>query len=531
MLDCSRNAVFTVEKVKSVIRTLAKMGMNVLMLYTEDTYEVPGEPYFGSYRGRYIKAEIQEMDAYASMFGIELVPCIQTLAHLHNALKWPGKNKIKDSTDVLIVGKEETYTFIEELLQSVKEAFSTRRVHLGMDEAVLLGLGKYLKENGYEKGSVLIREHCKRVLAICKKLGLEPMIWSDMYITANTNGGYYEVPADADCSSWEKPEKGLGLVYWDYYHDDEKSYEKMLNIHKQLSYDVIFAGGSWIWNGIAPNYSKTFACTKAALQTCKRYQTKEVLCTAWMDNGAETPVDAVWPGVALFAHLGFHLEYNEKVLEEEFKECVGGNLKDFMALDAFDSLFLNGKANQEAQNPSKYLLYQDPLAGIFDQEVVKSGVDTGAYYKKLKKMMEICQENSPEYAALFAYYEKLADKADLGIRMKAAYDKKQLLALKEICEKEIPETIQNLEEMKVLREDLWMSEAKPFGYELMDVKLGAVITRLNSTIRRTKKYLDRGIPCLEELEETRLPYFEKNADKRENRWSQIISGSDLIDTI
>ena len=154
MLDCSRNAVFTVEKVKSVIRTLAKMGMNVLMLYTEDTYEVPGEPYFGSYRGRYTKAEIQEMDAYASMFGIELVPCIQTLAHLHNALKWPGKNEIKDSTDVLIVGKEETYTFIEELLQSVKEAFSTRRVHLGMDEAVLLGLGKYLKENGYEKGSV-----------------------------------------------------------------------------------------------------------------------------------------------------------------------------------------------------------------------------------------------------------------------------------------------------------------------------------------------------------------------------------------
>lgn len=85
--------------------------------------------------------------------------------------------------------------------------------------------------------------------------------------------------------------------------------------------------------------------------------------------------------------------------------------------------------------------------------------------------------------------------------------------------------------MKVLREDLWMSEAKSFGYEPMDVKLGAVITRLNSTIRRIKKYLDGSIPYLEELEETRLPYFEKNADKRENRWSQIISGSDLINTI
>ena len=71
------------------------------------------------------------------------------------------------------MGKEETYVFIEKLLLSVKDSFTTRRVHLGMDEAVLLGLGKYLRENGYEKGSVLVREHCKRVLAICKKLGLD----------------------------------------------------------------------------------------------------------------------------------------------------------------------------------------------------------------------------------------------------------------------------------------------------------------------------------------------------------------------
>ena len=31
-----------VEKVKFLIKTLAKLGMNVLMPYTEDTYEVAG---------------------------------------------------------------------------------------------------------------------------------------------------------------------------------------------------------------------------------------------------------------------------------------------------------------------------------------------------------------------------------------------------------------------------------------------------------------------------------------------------------
>ena len=52
---------------------------------------------------------------------------------------------------------------------------------------------------------------------------------------------------------------------------------------------------------ITPN----FCMYHAALGACKEYGMKEVLCTAWMDNGAETPVDALLPGVALFAHLGF----------------------------------------------------------------------------------------------------------------------------------------------------------------------------------------------------------------------------------
>ena len=104
-----------------------------------------------------------------------------------------------------------------------------------MDEAAQLGLGKYLRENGYTKSSVLIREHSARVFEICKKLGLEPMIWSDMYITTNTGGGYYDVADDTDCSDWEKPDPELGLVYWDYYNPDQKIYEKMIRVHQQLS--------------------------------------------------------------------------------------------------------------------------------------------------------------------------------------------------------------------------------------------------------------------------------------------------------
>lgn len=533
MLDCSRNSVFTVEKVKSLIRILARLGLNVLMLYTEDTYQVPGEPYFGAYRGAYTRHELQEIDEYALKFGIELVPCIQTLAHLHNCLKWPMGDKIKDTPDILQVGKEETYQFIEELLKAVKDTFRTRRVHLGMDEAVQLGLGNYLKENGYKKSSLLMKEHCTRVLAICKKLGLQPMIWSDMYITSNSGCSYYEVPEGVDCSTWEKPEPDLGLVYWDYYNTDSKVYEKMLQVHWQLSGHIAFAGGCWIWNGIAPDYSRSFECTQAALSMCKKYHVQEVFCTGWMDNGAETPVDTVIPGAALFAHLGFHKEFDQREFEEEFYEAVGGRLEDFMKLDKFDRLFLGDAPNLSSENPSKYLLYQDPLLGIFDYHL--KNIDAGKYYRELTKEMEEVVKTSPGYNMLFTYYYYLAkvlsDKADLGVQIKTAYDRHDLPALDQICDKTIPELTGLVEKMQETREELWMSDSKPFGYELLDLRLGGIIIRLKSCRRRLKQYLSGAVSILEELEGERLPYFPEGEPAMENRWQRIISGADLTDTI
>lgn len=541
MLDCSRNSVFTTEKVKAMIRILARLGMNELLLYTEDTYEVPEEPYFGIYRGRYSQNEIREIDAYAQIFGVELIPCIQTLAHLRNALKWPIDPDLIDTYDNLMVGEEKVYTYIEHLLQAVKSSFSTRRVHLGMDEAVSLGTGQYLEKNGYSPKSDLMKEHTSRVFQICKKLELEPMMWSDMYITSNNGSSYYDVDEHTDTSNWKKPDKELGLVYWDYYNNDVDLYRNMLRVHEELSDKIIYAGGSWIWNGISPNYSRTFQCMMAALKACREYHVKEIFCTAWMDNGAETPVDAVLPGFALFAHLGFHSEADAKTLAEEFFYATGGQLDDFYQLDAFDSLFTGAGKNITSDNPSKFFLYQDALLGMFDFHA--RNMETETYYANLAQKLESCKKTSSAYKDLFTFYQLLAQiltqKADLGLRIKAAYDEGDLSTLDQICEQVIPHLTDLLWEMKLLREQLWLRDAKPFGYELLDVKLGGVITRLESNRRRIRSYLDGHVSALIELEQPRLPFFPgenpvghgKEMRLGENRWHRIISGCDLIDTI
>ena len=77
MLDASRCAVPRVPTVKKLLDHLALMGYNAMMLYTEDTIELPERPYFGHLRGRYTAEEIREIDDYAYEYGIEVIPCLE----------------------------------------------------------------------------------------------------------------------------------------------------------------------------------------------------------------------------------------------------------------------------------------------------------------------------------------------------------------------------------------------------------------------------------------------------------------------
>jgi len=121
MLDCSRNAVANVSAVKKLIRHMALMGLNTLQLYTEDTFEIPEWKYFGYGRGRYTKEELKDLDSYAEMFGIELIPCVQTLAHLNEALRWPEFYDIVDCEDIMLVGEEKTYCFLDDMMRQLSD--------------------------------------------------------------------------------------------------------------------------------------------------------------------------------------------------------------------------------------------------------------------------------------------------------------------------------------------------------------------------------------------------------------------------
>lgn len=510
MFDMSRNAVFKVDSIKMIIRKMGVMGLNTIMLYTEDTYEIENEHYFGYMRGRYTYEELKECDDYADVFGIEIIPCIQTLGHMEQFLKWNSAAYLRDTQNVLLADSDSTYEFIEKMITAASAPFRSKRIHIGMDEAHDLGLGAYLDRNGYVRRFDIMSRHLKRVLDIASKHGLKPMIWSDMYFRLGSKTGwYYDLEADIPQDVIENIPEGIQFVYWDYYHKEEEFYRKFIEMHRKLKSGPIFAGGIWTWLGISTNYGKTFKTTNAALEACKNQGVKEVFATIWGDNGSENNFFSALPGLQLYAEHGYSCELDIEKLKKRFKFCTGADYDDFMELKYLDEIPGTKEENFYEVNASKTLLYQDALMGLFDKNFEE--IDLAQHYEYLEEKMKGCKLRCQEWGAIFDVAGKLCSvlklKGGIGNKIKACYDAKDFIKLKEIAQSELPEIKEKVEKLRDAHRENWLDIYKPFGWEVLDIRYGGVIARLDTAIKRIWDYLEGHIQKIEELEEERL-YFE-----------------------
>ncbi|MBY0145944.1 beta-N-acetylhexosaminidase [Neobacillus niacini] len=506
LVDCSRNAVMTVDGIYTLLRKMALMGLNIVMMYTEDTFTVEKYPYFGYMRGRYTEKELQACDEYAQHLGIEMIPCIQTLAHLTEALKWNYASKIRDTADILLADLDETYEFIEELLKAASRPFKSKRIHIGMDEAHQLGLGKYLEEHGYQKRFDIMNKHLHRVVSLAETLDLKPMIWSDMYFRLGSkSGNYYDLNVDIPEDVIESMPGNVQFVYWDYYHSDEEFYRTFLKKHKEFGSEPIFAGGVWTWNGIAPNYGKTIVTTNAALEACKKEGITEVFATMWGDNGAETHPFTGLAGLQLYAEHGYASEVSQEKLAKRFNFCTGGNWDDFVALNEFDETPGVSKDNLHESNPSKFLLWQDVLLGLYDENI--RSLPLREHYANLALVLERAKDRNTSWSAIFSFYTQLAHvlsmKADIGIKLKDAFDQNDNHRLTDL-KMELPILRDMVDDLRKLHRSLWFSTMKPFGWEIIDIRYGGILSRLETAEYRIDQWLNGEIDRFEELEVERL---------------------------
>lgn len=499
MLDQSRNGVMKTETLEDFARRSALMGFNRIMLYLEDLYEVEEEPYFGAMRGRYTPQEIARVEAVCENLGIELCPCIQTLAHFNAPFHWwRYAENIVDCDDILLVDCEESYLFLERLIRAISQMFTTRNVHVGMDEAFKMCQGKYRALHGKCDESEVFFRHLERVRSICEKYGLKIAVWSDMVYRSATGGNYSQKqikPIGASGLS-EK----VALTYWEYGCTSEEEYLRVLENHKKIGANEIrFAGTALLHAGIVPDNENARRTAFPAVNACKRAGVRDLTVTLWGDDGQECSRYAVAPSLILWSQLLCDGDTAEETLKKRLKTCFAVDWADMQAIDCI----WKTREGVKFHSAHKYLLYNDPLLGLFDS--LDGGGVYPAHYKTVADRLWRIAEKGGLYQTVFTCYASLCDalsvKCDLGTRTRKAYQTGDRTALRAIADS-LPLVKEKITAYRNAHYAQWRKENKAFGFETIDVRIGAILQRIDALQERLIDYLNGKEERIEELEET-----------------------------
>ena len=503
MFDCSRNAVLKPQALRFFFRKMALMGLNLGMMYTEDTYEVPGQPFFGYKRGRYTYDELKALDDYASLFGIELCPCIQTLGHLKRILHWPAYHHLRDNDEVLLADLDETYELLDQMIHAATAPYRSKRIHLGMDEAYGVGLGAHLTRYGYEDPHSVIGRHLSRVLGICDKYSLHAMMWSDMYF--HLDGRNYHSPGLPSEKAKAAVDPRITLMYWDYYQPKEEAYADALYKHAQFPAPTVFAGGIWTWIGPAPDYPTTLQNTVSGLTACAKANIPLALATAWGDNGGECNLTAALLGLQLYGELTFRPDYDEDELARRFRRCCHADAQAFLDLSLLN--YMPGMKDNPSDpvNACKFMLYQDPLIQLFEADT--AGYAMAEHFGSLVTRYARYALENPDYALLFDFYTALAnalalkcvwhEQAGDAVRSR---NREQAAALAD----GIPATVEALDTLRVVWRRLWESTNKPNGFEIIEVRMGGIAARMATAGEKMRAFALGQVDTIPELEEQAL---------------------------
>jgi hypothetical protein len=491
MLDCSRNGVLKPEAAKAFLRRSALMGVNMLMFYTEDTYEVPGEPLFGYLRGGFTQQEMRTLDDYADALGIELIPCIQTLGHLEQMLQWDAFQPYRDTQHILLAGDEATYTFIRKLIRAAGAPVRSRRIHLGMDEAWGLGSGRFRAKFGAKPPFEIINAHLARVRDICREEGLKPMIWSDMYFRLGSQRhDYYDmewkIPADIVANI----PRDVQLVYWDYYHADEEFYRKMIANHRQLGSDPVMGGGIWTWYHLWCGLPWSFTATNACMRACRAEGLQEAFMTLWGDEGMEVDIFSALPGIQYFCEHAFGAADPMQAARKNFPGSCGCAFDPWVRAADIDSLPVLKDPKRSRGALGRAILWQDPALAIADPIFEKT--DLRPWYGRLARELTAASKG-PGLAGRLAFPAAVAavleSKTNLRRDLAQALRDQNRRKVRALARGALPKLRQRFEALWKRHRALWMTTYNPFGWEVIEARYGTQMTRLATLQQRLDAYL------------------------------------------
>lgn len=496
LLDCGHNATITPQHLRMWLRRLALLGYNTAMVYTEAGYRLPDEPAFGYQRGTYTLDEMRELDGYAAALGIEMVGSIQALGHLEQVLKWPPYAEIRDTEHTLLVGDPATEALVEKMIGFWDRAFSSRRLHVGMDETYDLGRGRYLDMHGYRPGLEIYTEHLRLVAETCGRHGLRPMVWSDVLFRLAGGATHYDRNSRLPDEIRAALPRNVDLAYWDYYSPDPQHYLERIEAHRALGYEPVMTSGIWSWPTPWHNWRRTQQYGGACVTACREAGLREMVFALWSDDGAFWDLDSNLAGVALMAE---HCYGDGTVDEDALARRFAAVCRSDLALHRAAS-----RLNDPLQLCS--VMWDDPLQAMYLRHAATEGTEAlreaADHYRAVADALRGHEGDTLAgdlgHAARLARF--LASKTALAARLFDAWDARDRVALQAIRE-EVQDMVALTEDLSASFRRRWLACCRPFGLEVIQIRFAGQAARYRELGQRIGEYLAGQVETIAELQE------------------------------
>jgi len=242
--DISRGQVSTMENFKAIIRFLAEYKMNVYMPYLEDMFIFKSYPAIGLNRGALTAQECLELQDYAEHYHVSIIPIFQTLGHYENILFRPEFRHLAEFPGAasLNVSSEETYQFLETVLNEIIPVFHSIYFHIGADESWDVGHGASRARTERFGLASVHAEHYRRVIEIVRRHQRKVMMYSDIVLQNPTI--LNEIPQD--------------VIFFDWHYGPRDFYESS-EVFKKANRPFIVSPGIHNWMRIFPNLTDGLA--------------------------------------------------------------------------------------------------------------------------------------------------------------------------------------------------------------------------------------------------------------------------------
>jgi hypothetical protein len=316
---------------KTWIKYMARYKSNILILNLEDVIGFDKYPEIGLKRGALTKEEISELSDYANLYYCELVPGFQCLGHLENFLfydefrdfaEFPGGNSLD-------ISNPKTYELLEYFYTEICKKFSSKFVHIEMDEAYDFGLFKskqLIEKEG--RANVLLNHIMKIHDLLVNKLGKTILMYHDTLIT--------------EPNIISKIPKDIKIIFWNYSNTGSL---KALRNFSDAGLFTIVSPSIINWTRPFPYLKHGFKNMQLMADIGIKSGCKGYLNSAWGDYSNENFIALnIIP-----LSFGCYLAWNPKIKQTKPKQPIGVGAtmerykwafsRDFLKYDYFNAVW------------------------------------------------------------------------------------------------------------------------------------------------------------------------------------------------